>query len=712
MSDVAPKPDFSIYSHVYHKQYHFAYEVTSFSTLEDLKFCICNMWSWLTPSTILVNYFQNQAIVPILADVTLQGIYALHSSKQSAFFDLRVDVISNGASRRMEVDSNADLVVSAKNSYLKEGKEAPRVFFSDGWDNIFDDTDQLFYGGVDAVRIACKKYCMRTGYEVIKKKNDLERFTAVCSVKGCSWKIHATAIGSSIDVFKIKEYVGRHTCGGGYMLKNPRVTKKLMNSLIHEMVRHNPRITPAEIIDYLKVGGGIEIQYHHAYHAIELSHKQIFGNDVKSCTDLAWWVNAVRETNPGSFIDFDFNDATKRFNRLFICFGACIEGYKLCRPMIFCDCTFLTGTFKGGLMAATCLNGNQGFYPLAFALVPGEDNISWEWFFKKLKEALNDDRPITFMTDRGEGLVKYIPKEFPDSHQRYCYFHLNKNLPIAKSDEKYKEVTDAFRKATYALSPATYEEGLQEMVNLGRPWVDDYCRNIPKEKWSSAFFKGCSYGYTSSSVAESFNSWINKEKKLPACAFVDSIRIRMMEMMSERREESLLMDPELLTPTYQALLEIHIQIGRPWKVSQSAANRYEVHSPRSHMVDIERKTCTFQRWRVYGFPCSRATAAITRSGERILDYVEDYFKVTTFRKLYSISIRPVPNHDRPDEYHVDDIVLPAEVIRSPPGRKKGKRIKSTYETSRKSVKCSNCNLKTHHNKATCNLIRQYELSEE
>ncbi|KAI3920053.1 hypothetical protein MKW98_001309, partial [Papaver atlanticum] len=61
------------------------------------------------------------------------------------------------------------------------------------------------------------------------------------------------------------------------------------------------------------------------------------------------------------------------------------------------------------------------------------------------------------------------------------------------------------------------------MVNLGRPWVADYCRNIPREKWPSAFFKGCRYGQTSSSVAESFNNWINREKKLPACAFVDKI---------------------------------------------------------------------------------------------------------------------------------------------------------------------------------------------
>ncbi|KAI3916920.1 hypothetical protein MKW98_014381, partial [Papaver atlanticum] len=55
--------------------------------------------------------------------------------------------------------------------------------------------------------------------------------------------------------------------------------------------------------------------------------------------------------------------------------------------------------------------------------------------------------------------------------------------------------------------------------------------------------------------------------------------LRIMELMSERREESILMNPELLTPVYQALLELHIQIGRPWKVSQSDANLFEVHSP-------------------------------------------------------------------------------------------------------------------------------------
>ncbi|KAI3935698.1 hypothetical protein MKW98_022706, partial [Papaver atlanticum] len=55
--------------------------------------------------------------------------------------------------------------------------------------------------------------------------------------------------------------------------------------------------------------------------------------------------------------------------------------------------------------------------------------------------------------------------------------------------------------------------------------------------------------------------------------------LSIMELMSERREESVLMNPELLIPMYQALLELHVQIGHPWKVSQSDANLFEVHSP-------------------------------------------------------------------------------------------------------------------------------------
>ncbi|XP_026396870.1 protein FAR1-RELATED SEQUENCE 6-like [Papaver somniferum] len=533
--------------------------------------------------------------VPVIADFQLHGLAALHFSKKSAFFELHVDFLSAGgcsSSTFSDVDNNSELIRADRDSYETDGKEIVKPLLSDGWENVFDDPNKLF-----------RVVLMLFGWPV---------------------KI---AIDSTCDVFRIKKYVGRHTCGAGVKLRSPKVSKKL------------------------------------------------------------------------------FNDATQTFERLFIAIGACIEGYRLCRPMIFVDATFLTGRFRGTLMAATCLNGNQGFYPLAFGLVPGEDVDNWDWFMCNLSNIV-DDRPITFMSDRHEGLLRAIPKHFPTSHHGYCYYHLQGNLPIRKSDEKYKEVMACFKKATYALTPARYEEALMEMELMGRPGVAEYCRNMPREHWSSAFFTGCRFGQTTSSVAESFNNWIRKDKRLPACALVDMIRLRVMELMNERREMSLLMDPEKLTPTYEALLKEHIQIGRVWNVTQSSAYEYEIHSPRSHTVDLLNKTCTCQRWRVYGFPCSHATAAISAKGDRYVDYIEDYFKVTNFQQLYSIAIRPIPNYNRPEQYLPEDTIFPPHP-RVPPGRPKGNRIKNAWEKARKSVRCSNCKKKTHHNKATCTVIPSY-----
>lgn len=127
---------------------------------------------------------------------------------------------------------------------------------------------------------------------------------------------------------------------------------------------------------------------------------------------------------------------------------------------------------------------------------------------------------------------------------------------------------------------------------------------------------------------------------------------------------------------------------------------------RSHTVDLLNKTCTCQRWRVYGFPCSHATTAISAKGDRYVDYIEDYFKVTNFQQLYSIAIRPIPNYNRPEQYLPEDTIFPPHP-RVPPGRPKGNRIKNAWEKARKSVRCSNCKKKTHHNKATCTVIPSY-----
>ncbi|XP_026429519.1 ETHYLENE INSENSITIVE 3-like 5 protein [Papaver somniferum] len=107
---------------------------------------------------------------------------------------------------------------------------------------------------------------------------------------------------------------------------------------------------------------------------------------------------------------------------------------------------------------------------------------------------------------------------------------------IKDSDlKKYGAVIDAFHAAVYALSPEGFQNAIATIRGLGCGWVANYIEDIPPERWSNALFQGCRYGRKSSTLAESFNSWMKVHKKLPANALLDQIRKDVMRMMSERR---------------------------------------------------------------------------------------------------------------------------------------------------------------------------------
>ncbi|MCL7025677.1 hypothetical protein MKW94_016313, partial [Papaver nudicaule] len=119
--------------------------------------------------------------------------------------------------------------------------------------------------------------------------------------------------------------------------------------------------------------------------------------------------------------------------------------------MLYLDATFLTGRFKGCLMAATAKNGNKGFYPVAYGIVSHEDGANWVWFLQNLKKVIKD-REVVFLSDMGTGLLAAVPKVFPRAKHSYCYYHLKKNLPTSGDDVKYPLVLSYWRHAVYALT--------------------------------------------------------------------------------------------------------------------------------------------------------------------------------------------------------------------------------------------------------------------
>ncbi|ONI28842.1 hypothetical protein PRUPE_1G164500 [Prunus persica] len=69
------------------------------------------------------------------------------------------------------------------------------------------------------------------------------------------------------------------------------------------------------------------------------------------------------------------------FQRMYICFGACKEGFKAgCKPVIGLDGCHLKSPYGGQLLSAIGLDGNNMTWVIAYAQLEMETKDSWIWF--------------------------------------------------------------------------------------------------------------------------------------------------------------------------------------------------------------------------------------------------------------------------------------------------------------------------------------------
>lgn len=121
-------------------------------------------------------------------------------------------------------------------------------------------------------------------------------------------------------------------------------------------------------------------------------------------------MNVLKQKSPGTVVHWDKeivqgNPSQEIFNRVFWAFGASIEGFKYCRPVISIDGTFLYGKYKGTLLIAVSADANNQLFPLAFAIVESENNDSWRWFMSCVREFVTQRRGLCVISDRHPGII-------------------------------------------------------------------------------------------------------------------------------------------------------------------------------------------------------------------------------------------------------------------------------------------------------------------
>lgn len=99
------------------------------------------------------------------------------------------------------------------------------------------------------------------------------------------------------------------------------------------------------------------------------------------------------------------------FCKMYVCLGACkkgfLEGY---RTVIGVDGCHWKGPYMGQILTAVGVYGNNGMFPIAYAIVEFENKSSWIWFLELLKAYLNIENRAAwvFISDKQKGLIPAI----------------------------------------------------------------------------------------------------------------------------------------------------------------------------------------------------------------------------------------------------------------------------------------------------------------
>lgn len=313
-------------------------------------------------------------------------------------------------------------------------------------------------------------------------------------------------------------------------------------------------------------------------------------------------------------------------------------------------------------------------YPVAFAIVDSENQENWIWFLENLSTSLADQQR--------KGLLEAVSRVFPDSPHAFCYHHLKKNIlskyPQSLGTPFRNYIVHLFGKCAYAPTEDAFELHMQTLMKEGGTRMQRFLEALPKENWTNAYFPGTKYGEMTSNVAESFNAWIEEQRFLPIYKLVDGIRVKIMEMNARRRLEAESWN-SYLCPVMDSILENLLEQGRHWDVSRSSEFLFEVHGDVSVMVDLQNWSCSCGQWRIKGFPCAHALAAIFKDGGNPFEYIEAYFTKSNFKRCYNIPIVPVPDIDQATQESLEEFFVNHPLTRKPPGRPRVKRMRSIGE---------------------------------
>ncbi|KAL6339402.1 hypothetical protein AAG906_032934 [Vitis piasezkii] len=508
---------------------------------------------------------------------------------------------------------------------------------------LWNESNELFKGlrfeSKEDLQYLCKRYAICRNQHLVVCESEPQLWARL---RACRRKSHG--------MFEITKYAGPHTCVYPKLSQDhSQLDSTLIAREIQNVVQRDHTTSIATLHQIVKDKFGYDVHYRRIWEAKRKAMLRVFGDWDESYQALPKWMNILQLTNPGTkivwkTIPLGGISGNVRFMRVFWAFGASVEGFKHCRPIIQIDGTFLYGKYMGKLLIATSIDGNGHVFPLAFAIVEEESQDSWSWFLIALRHHVTQREGICLISDRHAGInaavrnpsVGWSP---PHAQHRYYLRHVVSNFNDKFKNKVLKEL--AYR-AGCQHQPRKYERYMEELKRL--------------DEKSVAWF----------SKLDTQNALMGclRVRMLPITALVQLTFYRCVSYFETRRAE--IRARMAVGDVYTAYaiekfrraeakasghtVTIFHRIHETFEVITALHGFHMDKGRNKQVVKLNEGTCSCNKWQSFGIPCSHVLAVSAHMRIDSWQLVEKYYRLDAYASCYAPEFNPIP-HESYWSYH-------------------------------------------------------------
>ncbi|WVZ79577.1 hypothetical protein U9M48_027142 [Paspalum notatum var. saurae] len=382
---------------------------------------------------------------------------------------------------------------------------------------------------------------LKKEFKVVKSTQSV--YDVCCVSEGCPWRLHAYK-GIMKTHWKVS-IITEHTCYDKEVPKyNRNLTAALVANEMYGRILDAPHFEPKRIIERWSCNTKYTISYAKAYRA-----KRRFGTYEDSYDNLPCMLATIVQRNPGTYYDvmhFPNPEGGPSIpQRVFFCLGPCVRAFQYCLPLLCIDGTFLIGKYKGTILTAIGVDGNNQVLPVAFAFVENENADSWYWFLERVKTNVVSSRSnVCLIGDRHSGILDAIEKPkhgngaspplWLDVHgsMNKDLQDLFKSLCSQNQQRKFNAIWKLLDELTAKHQTAT--SSASSSARTAKPfsqWIQDKT----KEKWALLYdTNGRRYGIMTTNHAECYNMVMRSSRGLPLVGVVEFILYGRAKYFVER----------------------------------------------------------------------------------------------------------------------------------------------------------------------------------